>query len=46
MSDTTISAATVDTDALEGLSETPKSFGRLAWERFVHHRLALVGLVR
>jgi ABC-type dipeptide/oligopeptide/nickel transport system permease subunit len=33
------------TDALEGLSETPKSFGRLAWERFIHHRLALVGLV-
>lgn len=34
-----------DTDALEGLSEQPKSFGRLAWERFIHHRLALVGLV-
>jgi ABC-type dipeptide/oligopeptide/nickel transport system permease subunit len=28
---------------LEGLTETPKSFGRLAWERFIHHRLALIG---
>ena len=44
MSDTTLSAQ-ASTDALEGLSETPKSFGRLAWERFIHHRLALVGLV-
>lgn len=31
------------TDDLEGLSEKPKSFGRLAWERFIHHKLALVG---
>lgn len=31
-------------DDLEGLSEKPKSFGRLAWERFVHHKLAIVGL--
>lgn len=31
--------------AAEGLSETPKSFGRLAWERFLNHRLALVGAV-
>jgi ABC-type dipeptide/oligopeptide/nickel transport system permease subunit len=31
-------------DDLEGLSEKPKSFGRLAWERFINHRLALVGL--
>lgn len=31
-------------DNLEGLSETPKSFGRLAWERFIHHRLAIIGL--
>lgn len=31
-------------DDLEGLSEKPKSFGRLAWERFVHHKLALLGL--
>ena len=30
-------------DDLEGLSEKPKSFGRLAWERFIHHRLALLG---
>lgn len=44
MSDATTAASAVDTDALEGLSETPKSFGRLAWERFIHHRLALVGL--
>ena len=29
---------------LEGLSEKPKSFGRLAWERFIHHRLAIIGL--
>jgi len=34
-----------DTAAAEGLSETPKSFGRLAWERFLGHRLALVGAV-
>lgn len=31
-------------DDLEGLSEKPKSFGRLAWERFIHHKLALLGL--
>lgn len=31
-------------DDLEGLSEKPKSFGRLAWERFIHHRLAIIGL--
>jgi ABC-type dipeptide/oligopeptide/nickel transport system permease subunit len=30
---------------LEGLSEKPKSFGRLAWERFLHHRLAIIGVV-
>jgi ABC-type dipeptide/oligopeptide/nickel transport system permease subunit len=33
------------TSELEGLSEKPKSFGRLAWERFVNHRMALVGAV-
>ena len=33
------------TSELEGLSETPKSFGRLAWERFLGHRMALVGAV-
>lgn len=32
-------------DDLEGLAEKPKSFGRLAWERFINHKLALVGLV-
>lgn len=31
-------------DDLEGLSEKPKSFGRLAWERFINHKLALIGL--
>jgi len=31
-------------DDLEGLSEKPKSFGRLAWERFINHKLALFGL--
>jgi ABC-type dipeptide/oligopeptide/nickel transport system permease subunit len=29
----------------EGLSETPKSFGRLTWERFRKHKLAIVGAV-
>ncbi len=29
----------------EGLSDKPKSFGRLAWERFLGHRLALIGAV-
>ena len=29
----------------EGLSEKPKSFGRLAWERFLGHRLALLGAI-
>jgi ABC-type dipeptide/oligopeptide/nickel transport system permease subunit len=32
-------------DDLEGLSEKPKSFGRLAWERFIHHKLAILGAV-
>jgi oligopeptide transport system permease protein len=32
-------------NALEGLADKPKSFGRLAWERFIHHRLAILGLV-
>lgn len=31
-------------DDMEGLSEKPKSFGRLAWERFINHKLALLGL--
>lgn len=38
-------AATLAVADAEGLSEKPKSFGRLAWERFVGHRLALVGAV-
>ena len=29
---------------VEGLSETSKSFGRLAFERFIRHRLALAGV--
>ncbi len=37
--------ALADTDELEGLSEKPKSFGRLAWERFRHHKLALIGAI-
>jgi len=42
--------ATMDTgpnsaDALEGLSDKPKTFGQLAWERFLNHKLALVGAV-
>lgn len=38
-------AAAITTADTEGLSDTPKSFGRLAWERFLGHRLALVGAV-
>lgn len=38
----TSAAAAAD---LEGLSDKPKSFGKLAWERFLNHRLALVGAV-
>jgi len=40
-----IAAILAAADDLEGLSEKPKSFGRLAWERFIHHKLALVGAV-
>jgi ABC-type dipeptide/oligopeptide/nickel transport system permease subunit len=29
----------------EGLTAKPKSFGRLAWERFVRHKLALAGVI-
>jgi ABC-type dipeptide/oligopeptide/nickel transport system permease subunit len=43
MPKTSIAAVLAAADDLEGLSETPKSFGRLAWERFIHHKLALVG---
>jgi len=42
MSDTAAQLAVADA---EGLSEKPKSFGRLAWERFLGHRLALIGAV-
>lgn len=30
---------------VEGLSDKPKSFGRLAWERFRHHKLAIAGAI-
>ena len=30
---------------MEGLDESPKSFSRLAWDRFKHHKLALAGIV-
>ncbi len=38
-------AGETDYDQLEGLSEAPKSFGRLAWERFRHHKLAIAGAI-
>lgn len=41
---TSTAAQLAAADDMEGLSEKPKSFGRLAWERFIHHRLALFGL--
>lgn len=41
---TSTAAMLAAADDREGLSEKPKSFGRLAWERFIHHRLALLGL--
>lgn len=44
-SDTPTNAAADVARDLEGLSENPKSFGRLAWERFLNHRLALVGAI-
>ncbi len=40
---TSTAAMLAAADDLEGLSEKPKSFGRLAWERFIHHKLALIG---
>ena len=30
---------------VEGLTEAPASFGRLAWKRFLHHKLALAGAI-
>lgn len=41
--DEPVATPTISVAASEGLSENPKSFGRLAWERFLGHRLALVG---
>lgn len=34
----------VITAEAEGLTFEPKSFGRLSWERFLRHRLALLGM--
>lgn len=41
--DAASSGSTPSVAEAEGLSEKPKSFGRLAWERFLGHRLALIG---
>jgi len=30
---------------VEGLTEAPSSFGKLAWKRFLHHKLALAGAI-
>ncbi|MGB0114422.1 MAG: ABC transporter permease, partial [Ilumatobacteraceae bacterium] len=30
---------------IEGLNEAPSTFGKLAWKRFLHHRLALLGAI-
>jgi peptide/nickel transport system permease protein len=38
-------AASFSSEELEGLSDKPKSFVRLAWTRFTHHRLALAGAI-
>lgn len=32
-------------DAAEGLTGKPRSFGQLAWRRFLRHRLAIVGAI-
>jgi ABC-type dipeptide/oligopeptide/nickel transport system permease subunit len=34
-----------DPTLAEGLSHAPKSFGRLAWQRFLRHRLAIAGAI-
>jgi ABC-type dipeptide/oligopeptide/nickel transport system permease subunit len=33
----------ISIDEAEGLSEKPVSFGRLAWRRFIRHKLAIIG---
>jgi peptide/nickel transport system permease protein len=38
------SADTVLTEEAEGLTVKPKSYSRLSWERFVRHKLALLGM--
>src|SRR6056297_1069876 len=38
-------AQQLESRELEGLSDKPKTFGQLAWERFVNHRLALLGAI-
>jgi ABC-type dipeptide/oligopeptide/nickel transport system permease subunit len=35
----------ISIEEAEGLTEKPVSFGRLAWRRFVRHKLAIVGAV-
>ena len=55
MADTELRAASLEPDLasapglttteVEGLSDVPKSFGRLTWERFLNHKLALVGVI-
>ncbi len=42
--DSELAAAQAIAEA-EGLSDTPKSFSKLAWERFINHRLALLGAI-
>jgi len=41
--DSSIAVMLAAADDLEGLSDKPKTFGRLAFERFIHHKLAIVG---
>jgi ABC-type dipeptide/oligopeptide/nickel transport system permease subunit len=35
----------ISVDESEGLSEKPVSFGRLAWRRFMRHKLAIIGAI-
>ncbi len=43
--DMSATAAALAVADAEGLSDSPKTFGQLAWERFLGHRLALIGAV-
>lgn len=40
----TLDTVVTDTQEAEGLTVTPKSYGRLSWERFLRHKLALLGM--